>query len=371
MAYTDPRHPPEQVAEELSGHASEQPPPLPDAEFATAARDLPDEARETYALVLRGGWVPVTSHLPGLQRLAELGLLELSEDGERLRPADPRRVEVQLTSDWRRRAWELELRAATLERDISELTAQYVAAAGVRHDSVRYLHGMQAIGDFTEVAVRSAGREILTSHPGGGKAEQFLQAALPLALDALAREVQVRSLYQHSGRFSEPTKQYVRTLAAHGGVVRTLDEFFEWMIIVDRAVAILPADAECNAAVAVGDPAVARFLVDVFERSWQRAVAFTPSRAAVSSRQVVPEIHALIKRLLKEGLTDSAIAKRIGVSERTYHTHLSRIRTSLGAVNRVQLGYMLAREELQAERGGRGEDQDADKDAARSESTER
>lgn len=309
---------------------------------------LEDEARATYAFILHSGPVPVTSQLPGLQQLADLGLLELSEDGELLCPADPRRIELQLTSDWRRRAWELELRAATLERDISGLTAQYVAASGVRHESVRYLHGMQAIGDFSELSVRSARREILTAHPGGGKAEEFLSAALPLALDALARGVVMRSLYQHTGRFSEPTKEYVRELTAHGGSVRTLEEFFEWVIIVDRELAILPADAECSAAAAVSDPAVVRFLVDVFERNWQRAGEFTPAHAAVSSREVVPEIHALIKRLLKEGLTDSAIAKRIGVSERTYHTHLSRIRTALGAVNRVQLGYMLAREEALA-----------------------
>jgi len=316
--------------------------------FNPPSQDLPDEARATYAVILRSGPVPVTSQLPGLRQLAELGLLELSEDGERLRPVDPRRIELQLTSDWRRRAWELELRAATLERDISGLTAQYVAASGVRREAIRYLHGMRAIGDFTELSVRSARREILTAHPGGGKAEEFLGAALPLALDGLARGVVMRSLYQHSGRFSEPTKEYVRELAAHGGSVRTLEEFFEWVIIVDRELAILPADAECSAAVAVSDPAVVRFLVDVFERNWQRAAEFTPAHAAISSREVVPEIHALIKRLLKEGLTDSAIAKRIGVSERTYHTHLSRIRTTLGAVNRVQLGYMLAREEFES-----------------------
>lgn len=325
-----------------------QPATSPDDGFPARSQDLPDDARATYALILRSGPVPVTSQLPGLRQLADLGLLELSEEGEQLCPVDPRRIELQLTSDWRRRAWELELRAATLERDISGLTAQYVAASGVRHEAIRYLHGMQAIGDFTELAVRSALREVSTAHPGGGKAAQFLGAALPLAVDRLSRGVAVRSLYQHSGRFSEPTKEYVRELMAHGGSVRTLDEFFEWMIIVDRQLAILPADAECSAAAAVSDPAVVRFLVDVFERNWQRAAEFAPAHAAVSSREVVPEIHALIKRLLKEGLTDSAIAKRIGVSERTYHTHLSRIRTALGAVNRVQLGYMLAREESEA-----------------------
>jgi hypothetical protein len=50
----------------------------------------------------------------------------------------------------------------------------------------------------------------------------------------------------------------------------------------------------------------------VFERNWQRALEFTSIRAAVSSPEVVPDMHLMIKRLLKEGLTDSAIAKWIG-----------------------------------------------------------
>jgi hypothetical protein len=311
------------------------------------AADLPDEARAAYALVLKSGSVPVTAQLPGLQQLADLGLLELSEDGEELLPVDPRQIELQLTSDWRRRAWQLELRAATLERDIGSLTAEFIAANGVRRDSIRYVHGLRAIGDFVDLSSRSAQREILTAQPGGGRPAEVLKAALPLALELLARGVRLCTLYQHSARFSEPTKEYVREVAAHGGEVRTLDEFFERIFLIDRSLAILPATVDRTVAVAVTDEAVVRFLADVFERNWQRALKFTPARAATSAKEVVPDIHAMIKRLLKEGMTDSAIAKRIGVSERTYHTHLARIRDALGAVSRVQLGYMLAREELQ------------------------
>jgi sugar-specific transcriptional regulator TrmB len=299
--------------------------------------------------------VPVDSDLPGLEELAELGLVALSEDGSELLAVDPRLASLQLVGEWRRQAWRLELRAATLERDISELSASYVEAKDERREPVRYLHGLRAITQFIDETSYGAREEILTAQPGGGRSAAVLESALPLALDQLARGIRLRTLYQHPARFSEPTKEYVREVTAHGAMVRTLDEFFDRLIIVDRSVAILPATADRSVAVAVADKAVVRFLADVFERNWQRATMFTPTRAALSSSEVVPDIHLMIRRLLKEGLTDSAIAKRIGISERTYHTHLARIRKELRADNRVQLGYMLALEDVRAGRSEPGD----------------
>jgi sugar-specific transcriptional regulator TrmB len=317
------------------------------------ARDEPvgglsPAAAATYTLIVKSGSVPVDTALSGVEELAELGLLQLSLEGDRYVAMDPRLVELELTSQWRQQARLLQLRAAILERDATALTADYVSARGEERDSVRYVKGLSMIGQYIDDLSRSAESEILTAQPGGGRSAEVLEAALPLALDQLGRGVELRTLYQHSARFNEPTKSYVREVTMRGGQVRTLDEFFERLFIIDRKTAILPANTDRTEAVIITDEAVVHFLADVFERNWQRALEFTPSRAALSSSEVVPDIHAMIKRLLKEGLTDSAIAKRIGVSERTYHTHLSRIRTTLGAESRVQLGYMLAQEEHRA-----------------------
>ncbi len=313
-----------------------------------APRALSDSARAAYALVVKNGSIPVTSDLEGLRELADLGLLDMTEDGGDFVPVDPRLVELQVAGEWRRQAWYLALRATALERDITALTTDYVQARGAQQEGIRYLNGLREIGRFVDVAARGATVEILTAQPGGQRSTAVLESALPLALDQLDRGVRLRTLYQHSARFNEPTKTYVREVGAHGGEVRTLDEFFERIFIIDQKMAILPASPDRKTAVAVTEPAVVAFLTDMFERNWQRATQFTPSHAAVASSEVVPEIHVMIKRLLKEGVTDSAIAKRIGVSERTYHTHLARIRKELGAVNRVQLGYMLALEDLRS-----------------------
>jgi sugar-specific transcriptional regulator TrmB len=307
---------------------------------------LSPEARLTYSMVVKGGSAPVDTDLQGVHELADLGLIQLSADGERFVPVDPRQIEVELAGKWRRQAWALQAQAAALERDITDLTAGYLEARSDQHGSVRYIEGLPAIAAFIEQVSRDAAVEIATAQPGGGRSTEVLQAALPLALEQLSRGIRLRTLYQHSARFSEPTKHYVREVSQHGAEVRTLDEFFDRLFIIDRSMVIVPGNAGRTSAAAITDQAVVSFMSDLFDRNWQRALEFRPVRAAVSSSEVVPKMHLMIKRLLIQGLTDSAIAKRIGVSERTYHSHLARIRKELGADSRLQLGYLLAREEF-------------------------
>ena len=60
---------------------------------------------------------------------------------------------------------------------------------------------------------------------------------------ALERGITMRTLYQHSARRSAVTHKYVAAVTARGAEVRTLDEFFNRIIVVDRRVAIVPGQA--------------------------------------------------------------------------------------------------------------------------------
>ena len=59
----------------------------------------------------------------------------------------------------------------------------------------------------------------------------------------------MRTLYQHSARRSSVTHKYVAAVTARGAEVRTLDEFFKRMIVVDRRVAVIPNRDEVAVAV--------------------------------------------------------------------------------------------------------------------------
>ncbi|NDZ79881.1 hypothetical protein G3I19_15450 [Streptomyces sp. SID10853] len=52
--------------------------------------------------------------------------------------------------------------------------------------------------------------------------------------------------------------------------------------------------------------------------------------------------HHAVARLLSEGHTDEAVAKRLGISVRTCRTRIAHLSTVLGTTNRVQLGVRIA-----------------------------
>ena len=85
----------------------------------------------------------------------------------------------------------------------------------------------------------------------------------------------MRTLYQHSARQSTATREYVAEMATLGAEVRTSDEFFKRLLIFDRHTALIPATENHQVAVAIHDKSIVAFLLDLYERAWDRALPFT------------------------------------------------------------------------------------------------
>ncbi|GAA3723464.1 LuxR C-terminal-related transcriptional regulator [Salinactinospora qingdaonensis] len=215
---------------------------------------------------------------------------------------------------------------------------------------IRYLHGLTATNEAIASELDRAREEILTAQPDGPRPKAVLEQALASVQDKLAHGVRMRTLYQHTTRFHEPTKQYVRSVARYGVEIRTLDEFFNRLIIVDRCVAFVPANADKTSAVRVSDAALVRFLTDIFERAWDRAETypFVPTRAANAASQVIPSIRDSIRRLLVQGRSDRQIARRMGISQRSLQSHVACLKEEFGAQHRLQLGYLIGLSEAGA-----------------------
>ena len=67
------------------------------------------------------------------------------------------------------------------------------------------------------------------------------------------------------------------------------------------------------------------YLVDMFERSWERARPFT-NRETTMMRDVAAEQRAMTMRMLIEGHADPTSAKRLGVSPRTYAGYVAELK---------------------------------------------
>ncbi|KUN06008.1 hypothetical protein AQI95_13870 [Streptomyces yokosukanensis] len=240
---------------------------------------------------------------------------------------------------------------SSLERYATEAADRLLLAEGAAAEAPgrsRYLEGPAAVQEAITAVLWRAKREILTAQPDEphpGAALDWIRAAVRAPL---ARGVAMRTLFQHSARFSEPAKKYVQQIMEHGGVeVRTLPEFFDRLIVVDGEVAFVPGAEHPHSAVLIRDGAVIAFLRGVFDTAWVRAerFPFRPVRAADAAREVVPDVRQAIKALLVEGRSDKAIARRLGMSLRSVQGHIASLREQYGAQHRFQLGYRMARGE--------------------------
>ncbi|WEH39170.1 hypothetical protein [Streptomyces sp. AM 2-1-1] len=222
------------------------------------------------------------------------------------------------------------------------------SAGNGRADSAfTYLNGLPEINRAIQNELDGAREEILTAQPDGSRPEAVLRGALDSVSRRLAAGVAMRTLYQHSTRFDEPTKKYVRAVTALGAQVRTLPEFFDRLIMIDRTVAFIPGNRDRTTAVIVREPAVVGFLADVFVRQWDRAedFPFIPVRAAEAATEVVPDMRTSILKLLLEGRSDREITRRLGLSLRSLQAHVARLKEDHGAQHRLQLGYLVGRRE--------------------------
>ncbi|MFH7596490.1 helix-turn-helix transcriptional regulator [Streptomyces racemochromogenes] len=228
----------------------------------------------------------------------------------------------------------------------AQATAAEAPAEEVVGPGVRYLHGLGSISTAINEALGSVRRDILTAQPDGARPSAVLKDALESVRRQISAGIAMRTLYQHTTRFDEATKEYVRAVTEYGAQVRTLEEFFDRLIIVDD-VAFISANEDRTTAISITEPTIVRFLRDTFDKAWDRAkpFPFVPLHAAKAADEVVPAIRESISRLLVEGYSDKAIARRIGISERSLQAHIAAIKQELGAHNRLQLGYLLGRNE--------------------------
>ncbi|MBZ4017122.1 LuxR family transcriptional regulator [Streptomyces purpurogeneiscleroticus] len=240
-----------------------------------------------------------------------------------------------------------ELSRLTVGRPIDGIGGAQEAPAAPAESGICHLDGLDVIEGAINEALAGARREILTAQPDGPRPGPVLEKALEAVRRHIEAGVAMRTLYQHSTRFDEATKKYVRAVSDYGVRVRTLAEFFDRLIVVDDAVAFISANESRTHAIAIREPAVVRFLKDTFERSWDRAkeFPFVPLHAAKAAGEVIPSLRESISRLLIGGYSDKRIARRLGISERSLQGHIAAMKQEHGAHTRVQLGYLLARNE--------------------------
>jgi sugar-specific transcriptional regulator TrmB len=277
---------------------------------------------------------------PALDLLLDIGLLVTDDARTRYLPVDPASVQTRVVVPLSREGADLLNESAEWAEAFSELGQTYRRATHSDIAPIIELRGLDQIDNFLQAMVSDARSEILAAQPYGRRPAEQLAAAENRDLRAVDRGVKMRTLYQHSARQSPATREYVAELTAHGGEVRTLDEFFKRLIIVDREIALIPGSEDHVVALALRDKSLVAYLVDIFDRSWERGRPFT-AHDARNEKAIAADVRAMTIRLLVEGHSDPASAKRLGVSTRTYAGYIAALKEEYGVQTRFQLGHAM------------------------------
>ncbi|MFJ5229251.1 hypothetical protein ACIQBJ_05045 [Kitasatospora sp. NPDC088391] len=155
--------------------------------------------------------------------------------------------------------------------------------------------------------------------------------------EALARGVEVRTLYLDAVRGHRPTLDHAHRLVRLGGQVRTTAVLPLRMVVVDRHSAVLPLDPDRgDTATVLHGPGPVGALCALFEQFWHAAAPLRHPRGR--DRDGMTEQHYTLLRILQQGATDVVAARRLGISERTVRRLTAEALEALGARSRFQAG---------------------------------
>jgi len=309
---------------------------------------LESAARHVYSEAVSHGSMAVDDPLvndgaeqkSALDLLVDIGLLRLDEARSAYVPVDPASVQSQVVVPLGVQGAELLTESARWADTFSDLGQIFRTSPHAVVSPITEIHGLENINNFIHAAVNDCRVEMLTAQPHGRRPATTLAEAENRDVRALERGISMRTLYQHSARHSPATREYVADIVARGAEVRTLDEFFRRLIVVDRKVAIVPASDNHHVAIAIHEKSLIAYLVDIFDRTWERAQPFNLS-GNQAERNIAADVRAMTIRLLVEGHSDPASAKRLGVSTRTYAGYIAALKEEYGVQTRFQLGYAM------------------------------
>ncbi|MEH0424571.1 helix-turn-helix transcriptional regulator [Streptomyces sp. B21-083] len=322
------------------------------------AAELCEAGMSLYTRALREGHVPA-QEAEAAPCLITFGLLQPDlEDMRRLRPLTPAVALPRLLRESARDIARKRQLEAQLAEGFAPLLALDVADAAVTDASgISLLAGFDQINAAIGQAMSDA-TEVLAVQPHTGRPTTTLGDALGRDQALLDRGGRIRTLYQHTIRHSPAVITRYEMLDGDAEA-RTLDEVTDRLLVIDRAVAFIPASKDRAVAVEVRHPALISFFVTTFDRLWRLATPMYPEAVQRRSTNGITPRQQAIATLLVEGHTDAVIATRLGMNIRTARVHIAKLASTLGSESRAQLGYLIGQsgilEQAQAHEEGKAQ----------------
>ncbi|MFE2043152.1 LuxR C-terminal-related transcriptional regulator [Streptomyces sp. NPDC059477] len=185
--------------------------------------------------------------------------------------------------------------------------------------------------------------------------ECLLRVAEPFLTSLLRRGIDVRLIAPHTARAHAQVRTLLSGIAAAGAHVRTSEDPPDSLLIFDGSTAFAfspggidsprsPMDAQTSATqemTVVFDAAAVDILSRLYAHTWDSGIDFDSGSAGYG--EAFGAVQNAILGLLATGLKDEVIARRLGMSERTFRRHVAAIMDRLGVQSRFQAGVSAAR----------------------------
>lgn len=165
------------------------------------------------------------------------------------------------------------------------------------------------------------------------------RSARALPAEVVARGVRFRNIYSRAALEVEGAREMLQLSVEAGWSCRVYPELPMKMVLVDGRAALLPlGPTGMEGALFVRAPVIVAALRGYFELLWAASVPVEGDRVKLAPEQ------DQVLRLILTGMTDTAIARHLGISERTVRRHVGALQEVLRANNRVTLAATAVRE---------------------------
>lgn len=297
-----------------------------------------------------------------LESLRDLGLISRAgPDDDTYRPVDPRFALSAIAS-------RLGDRVARIRDNIPVLADQFAQSTAGGESATRTIvltDRSQIASWYVRLQHQATSDFMVLDRP------PYVSSPLePLEAVVIGRGVRWRGLYTPESFSREGAWEETRRLAELGEESRIVPSLPVKLVVADRSIALvsLSLDGVRTDSLVTESPGLVESLIELFERRWDRGLPLfeqgSPREGALeevlreravdqhgdgpasSSREAVRSAtrdERTLLALIGAGLTDEAIAERLGISVRSLRRRSAKLMSELGAANRFQAGVEAAR----------------------------
>jgi DNA-binding CsgD family transcriptional regulator len=213
--------------------------------------------------------------------------------------------------------------------------------AYAEHANVEQLTDLPAVRRRLQELAMSAKDQVLSFSPAATNPAAARLASRPLDLAALARGVQMQTIYTDTIALDPDWLTYAQEMVDAGAEVRLAAKLPMRMIVIDSTAAIVPRNPnnDVDGAFIIRQETFVLGLLALFECYWNLG---RPLPSAVEDLVDCSSVELAVVRLLATGAKDDAVARQLGTSVRTVRRVVRTLMTRAKVNSRYAFGVFVA-----------------------------